>query len=212
MPLGSGIPSHFSFFSCFSVLKKKTLKNLLHCWQMCDGFVCVCVCVCVWWTAVAHDDPHRIHALVSGPVSHTQGKSWGGGLGVLLALKARSCNFTDSPKLSPEAAPYPSPPAHLVLWGQVSLEVGSRWDGRSRVHSSETIGVQTGKALSGCSAGVNQLDQSPLSKWGLNGPLKAGGTWAQPLIAGIQPPGVQPRWVQGIRSGDGVGEDQEITA
>ena len=24
--------------------------------------------------------------------------------------------------------------------------------------------------------------------------------------------GVQPRWVQGIRSGDGVGEDQETTA
>jgi len=26
-----GIPSHFSFSSCFSALKKKTLKNLLHC-------------------------------------------------------------------------------------------------------------------------------------------------------------------------------------
>ena len=24
--------------------------------------------------------------------------------------------------------------------------------------------------------------------------------------------GVQPRWIQGIRSGDGVGEDQETTA
>ena len=24
--------------------------------------------------------------------------------------------------------------------------------------------------------------------------------------------GVQPRWIQGIRSGDGVGQDQEITA
>ena len=201
----------FHFSHVFLYWKRKPCK--ISCTaDKCVMVLCVCVCVCVWWTAVAHDDPHRIHALVSGPVSHTQGKSWGGGLGVLLALKARSCNFTDSPKLSPEAALYPSPPAHLVLWGQVSLEVGSRWDGRSRVHSSETIGVQTGKALSGCSAGVNQLDQSPLSKWGLNGPLKAGGTWAQPLIAGIQPPGVQPRWVQGIRSGDGVGEDQEITA
>ena len=27
-----------------------------------------------------------------------------------------------------------------------------------------------------------------------------------------QPAGVQPRWIQGIRSGDGVGEDQETTA
>ena len=26
------------------------------------------------------------------------------------------------------------------------------------------------------------------------------------------PAGVQPRWIQGIRSGDGVGEDQETTA
>ena len=24
--------------------------------------------------------------------------------------------------------------------------------------------------------------------------------------------GVQPRWIQGIRSGDGIGEDQETTA
>ena len=26
------------------------------------------------------------------------------------------------------------------------------------------------------------------------------------------PAGVQPRWIKGIRSGDGVGEDQETTA
>ena len=25
-------------------------------------------------------------------------------------------------------------------------------------------------------------------------------------------PGVQPRWIQGIRSGDGIGEDQETIA
>ena len=25
-------------------------------------------------------------------------------------------------------------------------------------------------------------------------------------------PGVQPQWIQGIRSGDGIGEDQETTA
>ena len=27
-----------------------------------------------------------------------------------------------------------------------------------------------------------------------------------------KPAGVQPRWIQGIRSGDGVSEDQETTA
>ena len=34
------------------------------------------------------------------------------------------------------------------------------------------------------------------------------------LISWLQSPsaGVQPRWIQGIRSGDGVGEDQETTA
>ena len=29
---------------------------------------------------------------------------------------------------------------------------------------------------------------------------------------GFQSAGVQPRWIQGIRSGDGVGEDQETIA
>ena len=39
-------------------------------------------------------------------------------------------------------------------------------------------------------------------------------SWAS-LVAQLLknlPAGVQPRWIQGIRSGDGVGEDQETTA
>ena len=32
------------------------------------------------------------------------------------------------------------------------------------------------------------------------------------LLPPIPPARVQPRWIQGIRSGDGVGEDQETTA
>ena len=38
---------------------------------------------------------------------------------------------------------------------------------------------------------------------------------SQGMVAEIPPTlpaGVQPRWIQGIRSGDGVGEDQETTA
>ena len=35
---------------------------------------------------------------------------------------------------------------------------------------------------------------------------------AMPWISGAHLAGVQPRWIQGIRSGDGVGEDQETTA
>ena len=63
--------------------------------------LCVCVCVCVCdelllpMRTLIESTPS-----VSGPVSHTQGKSWGRWAGSLLALKARSCNFTDSPKLS----------------------------------------------------------------------------------------------------------------
>jgi len=37
------------------------------------------------------------------------------------------------------------------------------------------------------------------------------GTCTQPPNEDISA-GVQPQWIQGIRSGDGVGEDQETTA
>ena len=37
-----------------------------------------------------------------------------------------------------------------------------------------------------------------------------GPTFKKPVLASLA--GVQPRWIQGIRSGDGVGEDQETTA
>ena len=43
--------------------------------------------------------------------------------------------------------------------------------------------------------------------------LHAGHHWALLASSSVRMfAGVQPRWIQGIRSGDGVGEDQETTA
>ena len=54
--------------------------------------------------------------------------------------------------------------------------------------------------------GLNLIDRMPDELW----------TEVRDIVqeTGIKtvPAGVQPRWIQGIRSGDGVGEDQETTA
>ena len=62
--------------------------------------------------------------------------------------------------------------------------------------------------------GNNRADDPNCSEGGAIGMMTLiaprGPTFEKPVQAPLAR--VQPRWIQGIRSGDGVGEDQETTA